>query len=989
MGMIPLKRNPQFCNSPLIITKKVINRSEKTGKIMRVVLAGVIILALLITTFPVYPHINYMQEHSVQGKNAVEDSFLWSSTKRITWLGNSTNPVVKSGENNTYDVVWQDYRNGNWEIYYTKLTEEGFKLLNDSRITYYSGDDINPRIEVSGSRIFIVWQRFLNTHWTIFFSRLLYSNENISIEIPPKSVRDNGDNCTNPSFGMDSQGFLHLAWQEFINDHWVVMYDKIDQNGNSVFSPIMVSNSHYNSTQPKLVVDNYNHVHILWIDDTPTPGYSIMYKGLDCCGYFITPIRRISVVSPKSTLSVDYGDNRIYVVFSCSRENESYEPIFTSLNTTGITLVDDRNLTFPDGVNSITPNAIEKNGRLFVVWNDIPSGSIKSGMYNGTGVKIDRILVLNENSSEKPEIAVNSNSLVVIWSEKYDNGTYIFSKFAKFPDLYVKYLKIDSVNNNTVNISVNMGITWDIGREVDYILMIDNSTVIQGNISLSSQEILNFSLRMGGGYHYIKFILDPQNSVFEANEYNNYAEEYVFVREYSFQVYVPNKCEISPGNYTNLSVSIVNDGNWNDTYYLHFNYSPNLFIISPQTLIKNLPPQKEITFNITIYAYENLSFGHYNITLMVNSSSGKNYVNNVTVVVERVVNFQVYYNPIVYSLPNRAASINFTISNLGNCNDTYLVKIIETKTWLINYNDVVSVPANTQRNMNFTVYIPNSTAAYTKDIIYLHLSPRLGNVSKNISILLMVAPHHSAIATVTYLNGSEGKYTAIINVVNTGNIMDFYNFNVSGPLLHYSIISPSSGVVKSGENITVEIDLLLPLNITAGTYPLIFHVLRGNTTLTTLPINIDVKPSPNYQVTVKRISGEEKVLFDVQIKNTGNVLDAITVIPHFSQIKNSTWIFTYNGKNYTNQTVVILNPGENVTVRMELKNKLRNGVYSLTLMFFSKFNLNKNITLKFRVGEIKKSVWDTIWNIVMDNILYIVIGVIAVVAIIAYLYYRK
>ena len=55
-------------------------------------------------------------------------------------------------------IVWQDRRDGDYEIYFNRLTPDGEKLGDDQRITFADGFSINPTIAWTGTEWILAWQ---------------------------------------------------------------------------------------------------------------------------------------------------------------------------------------------------------------------------------------------------------------------------------------------------------------------------------------------------------------------------------------------------------------------------------------------------------------------------------------------------------------------------------------------------------------------------------------------------------------------------------------------------------------------------------------------------------------------------------------------------------------------------------------------------------------------------------------------------------------
>lgn len=106
--------------------------------------------SLMLATFAVMDVV--FDDHS-----SVNASKGWSNSIRLTYSsGDSTTPDMAVWGSNVH-VVWSDNRNGNYEIYYKRSTDNGLTWGNDVRLTFTGNNDINPHITVFGNNIHIVW----------------------------------------------------------------------------------------------------------------------------------------------------------------------------------------------------------------------------------------------------------------------------------------------------------------------------------------------------------------------------------------------------------------------------------------------------------------------------------------------------------------------------------------------------------------------------------------------------------------------------------------------------------------------------------------------------------------------------------------------------------------------------------------------------------------------------------------------------------------
>jgi len=63
-----------------------------------------------------------------------------------------------AASSNAIHVIWNDYRDGNHEIYYKRSLDNGDSWSDDTRITTNAGDSIRPAVAVDTNNISIVWE---------------------------------------------------------------------------------------------------------------------------------------------------------------------------------------------------------------------------------------------------------------------------------------------------------------------------------------------------------------------------------------------------------------------------------------------------------------------------------------------------------------------------------------------------------------------------------------------------------------------------------------------------------------------------------------------------------------------------------------------------------------------------------------------------------------------------------------------------------------
>ncbi len=128
---------------------------------------------------------------------------------------NSSNSYYPAVEWNgsKFGVAWHDYRDGNSEIYYATVSEEGERMSADVRLTHDPDVSQVPAICWGGPRFGIAWQENRAGNYDIYFTRILLDDDGDLIA----NTRENNFNCDSDDWDTDDDlmpdGFEAYAGQ--------------------------------------------------------------------------------------------------------------------------------------------------------------------------------------------------------------------------------------------------------------------------------------------------------------------------------------------------------------------------------------------------------------------------------------------------------------------------------------------------------------------------------------------------------------------------------------------------------------------------------------------------------------------------------------------------------------------------------------------------------------------------------------------------------
>ena len=204
------------------------------------------------------------------------------------WLGNtnivddsasSEEPVIQTDSDGNAHVVWQDNRDGNYEIYYKKLDRDGNELVSDTRLTYDAAASSSPGIGVdTGDNVLIVFQDQRSGNWQIYYTKL---DNNGNTLVDDTRITTSVDSCINPSISVSDLDNLHVTWQDNRDQNYEIYYIKLDSDGNPLSDEIRLTHTPDDSLNPDISIYHDRIAHVSW-QDRNEGNYAIYYNDIFC-----------------------------------------------------------------------------------------------------------------------------------------------------------------------------------------------------------------------------------------------------------------------------------------------------------------------------------------------------------------------------------------------------------------------------------------------------------------------------------------------------------------------------------------------------------------------------------------------------------------------------------------------------------------------------------------------------------------------------------
>jgi len=288
-------------------------------------------------------------------------------------IGVHTRHSLKTDNSGNVHVVWHDRRDGNFEIYYTKLNNNGNTLVNDKRITFSDSESAFPSLSLDPQgNIHIVWrENYPNSE--IYYTKL-NNNGNTLVNDLRLTFAEEISNI--PSLSVDTDGNVHVVWGDGRHGIREIYYTKLNNNGDTIVDDLRLTfNDPEPSSFPKVANDLNNNVHIIWSGTD-----AIHYTKLDSNGNTIVNDKSIIFGSGYS-LSTDQNGN-VHIAWVGSANPGNSEIYYTKLNNNGNIIISDKRLTFDSGRSFFPAISVDVYNKINLVWHDNRTGfdSLREGV---------------------------------------------------------------------------------------------------------------------------------------------------------------------------------------------------------------------------------------------------------------------------------------------------------------------------------------------------------------------------------------------------------------------------------------------------------------------------------------------------------------------------------------------------------------------------------------------------------------------------------
>jgi len=102
---------------------------------------------------------------------SVDGGASWQGEINLTANSANSNIPCLAAADSMVHIAWYDNRDGNYEIYYKRSCDHGMTWQDDIRLTQEAAVSKAPCCAVSGTRVHVVWTDFRDGNWEIYYTQ--------------------------------------------------------------------------------------------------------------------------------------------------------------------------------------------------------------------------------------------------------------------------------------------------------------------------------------------------------------------------------------------------------------------------------------------------------------------------------------------------------------------------------------------------------------------------------------------------------------------------------------------------------------------------------------------------------------------------------------------------------------------------------------------------------------------------------------------------
>jgi len=170
------------------------------------------------------------------------------SDVRITNDANLSRDPSLAWTGSEYGVSWVDDRDGNFQIYFARISTDGTKIGADIRITNDANGSSGPSLAWTGSEYGVSWRDYRDGNDEIYFARISASGTKVGADV---RITNDSNWSELPSLVWTGSEY-GVSWDDDRDGNYEIYFAHISASGTKIGADVRITNAAYDSSYPSL-----------------------------------------------------------------------------------------------------------------------------------------------------------------------------------------------------------------------------------------------------------------------------------------------------------------------------------------------------------------------------------------------------------------------------------------------------------------------------------------------------------------------------------------------------------------------------------------------------------------------------------------------------------------------------------------------------------------------------------------------------------------
>lgn len=367
------------------------------------------------------PHNIYGARVSKEGELLDDEPFAVSDA-----AGSQMSPRVAFDGTN-YLVVWYDSRGGSsYDIYGARVAQDGTVLNEGIAISVTDSIKYFPDVSFDGTNYMVVWQDKRNGTYDIYGSRV--DQDGIVLDPSGIEISIASDEQNRPSIDFDGTNYLVVWYDKRSGSDYNIYGTLLDTDG-TVLNPagIAISTAADYQSMPSVSFDGTNYL-VVWYDNRDVAGNPDIYgTRVNTSGTVQDPsgIPIVNIDAQQVAPAVISYSGQWLAAWRDNR-NGGYTDIYGCRISSSGTVTDGDGILISSSAQSQSNPAVASDGTNYlVVWEEARSGGFSPDIYgmlidaSGEQLNEDAIAISTSTGNQSyPAVAFdNDSTYLVVWQD--------------------------------------------------------------------------------------------------------------------------------------------------------------------------------------------------------------------------------------------------------------------------------------------------------------------------------------------------------------------------------------------------------------------------------------------------------------------------------------------------------------------------------------------------------------------------------------------